>query len=158
MLEQLPLLLATPIAKAILDKFYEGLGTELAKKAGELPATLITKVQQLGQVVWEKCLRGKPDTDKLLQAAADNSQPESAAAQTKLTEYLYKVLESDTSLKQDVKKLADEIHQEINIGQQQARNVMNVAGGQGLQVNDPRSQVIQAGDNNRFYFGVKDAD
>ncbi|NJN59602.1 MAG: hypothetical protein HC879_20020 [Leptolyngbyaceae cyanobacterium SL_5_9] len=113
MLEPLPLLLATPIAKAILDKFYEGLGTELAKKAGELPATLIAKVQQLGQVVWEKCLRGKPDTDKLLQAAADNSQPESAAAQTKLTEYLYKVLESDTSLKQDVKKLADELHFEL---------------------------------------------
>jgi hypothetical protein len=36
MIEQLSLLLATPIAKAILDKFYEGVGTKLGERAVEL--------------------------------------------------------------------------------------------------------------------------
>ena len=36
MIEQIPLMLATPIAKAILDKFYEGVGSKLGEKAVEL--------------------------------------------------------------------------------------------------------------------------
>ena len=36
MLEQLTLLLATPIAKAILNKFYEDIGDKLAEKAVKL--------------------------------------------------------------------------------------------------------------------------
>jgi hypothetical protein len=51
MIEQLTLLLAAPIAKAILDKFYEGVGSKLGEKAVEL---LPEKVKQLGQLVWEK--------------------------------------------------------------------------------------------------------
>ena len=63
MIEQLTVWLAAPIVKAILDKFYEGVGSKLGEKAVEL---LPEKVQQLGQLVWNKCLRGKPDTDALM--------------------------------------------------------------------------------------------
>ncbi|BAY59935.1 hypothetical protein NIES2135_68120 (plasmid) [Leptolyngbya boryana NIES-2135] len=106
MIEQIPLMLATPIAKAILNKFYEGVGNKLGEKAIDL---LPEKVKQLGQLIWEKCLRGKPGADRLLQEAAKGS----AEDQQKLTEYLNEVLESNYVLKQAVQKLADEIHLEI---------------------------------------------
>ncbi|MDJ0650649.1 MAG: hypothetical protein QNJ60_18305 [Xenococcaceae cyanobacterium MO_188.B19] len=49
MIEPIGLLLATPIAKAILDNFYEGLGSKLGEKAVEL---MPEKVKELGQLVW----------------------------------------------------------------------------------------------------------
>jgi hypothetical protein len=146
MLEQLTLVLATPIAKAILDKFYEGLGSKLGEKAVEL---VPEKVKQLGQLIWERCLRGKPDTDKLLEGASKGS----ADDQKRLTEYLHKVLESDPVLKQDAQKIATEIYQ-IAQNNVNARNNQQISGGQGMQVNDPKSQVIQAGDNAKIYFGT----
>lgn len=107
MIKQITLLLATPIAKVILDKFYEGIGSKLGEKAVE---KLPEKVNQLGQVIWEKCLRGKLGTDELLRKAANGS----AEDQKKLTDYLYKVLESDSSLNQEVQKLAEEIYLQIH--------------------------------------------
>ncbi|MBW4468047.1 MAG: hypothetical protein KME07_21690 [Pegethrix bostrychoides GSE-TBD4-15B] len=107
MIEQITLLLATPIAKAVLDKFYEGIGSELSKKAVE---KLPEKVKQLGKLIWEKCLRGKPGTDQLLQSAAAGS----AADQQKLAEYLHTVLDKDASLKAEAQKLAEEIHVNIH--------------------------------------------
>ncbi len=148
MIEQLTLLLATPIAKAILDKFYEGVGSKLGEKAVEL---LPDKVKQLGQLVWEKCLRGKPGTDDLLQKAANGSAEE----QKKLTEYLHQALEKDLALKQQAQKIADEIHLEITNNDIQAKNVMYVTGqAQGLQVNDPNQPVIQVQGNPVFNFGA----
>ena len=150
MIEQLTVLLAAPIVKAILDKFYEGVGSKLGEKAVEL---LPEKVQQLGQLVWNKCLRGKPDTDALLQKAAHGS----AAEQKKLAEYLGKVLdsESDVAFRQAVQKLAEEIHLEVTENNIQAKNVMYVTGeAQGLQVNDPNQPVIQVQGNPIFNFGT----
>lgn len=151
MIEQLTLVLATPIAKAVLDKFYESLGSKLGEKAVEL---LPEKVKQLGQLVWEKCLRGKPGTEDVLQKAANGS----AADQEKLAAYLRQVLERDVTLRQEAQKIAEEIHQVVQIDDVNAKNVQQIFGGQGLQVNDPQSQVIQAGDNAKFYFGVKETD
>ncbi|WP_293330076.1 hypothetical protein [Microcoleus sp. CAWBG58] len=151
MLEQIPLVLAVPIAKVILDKFYEGVGSKLGEVAAEkLPA----KVKQLGQLVWEKCLRGKPGTDKLLEAAANGLEKEQAT----LKEYLCKVLESDSLFNREVGQLANEIHQAIQFDDINAQNVQQIFGGQGLQVNDPKSQVIQAGENAKFYFGTQPQD
>lgn len=59
MLETLPLLLATPIAKIILDKFYEGVGSKFGEK---VVAAATAPIQALGQLVWEKCFKGKPGT------------------------------------------------------------------------------------------------
>jgi len=123
MIEQITLLLATPIAKAVLDKFYEGIGSELSKKAVE---KLPEKVKQLGNLIWEKCLRGKPGTEQLLQGAAAGS----AADQQKLTEYLHRVLETDAGLKAEAQKLADEIHFEItNDSSSQTMNLYDQAKG-----------------------------
>ena len=110
-------------------------------------------MQQLGQLVWNKYLRGKPDTDVLLQKAAQGS----AAEQKTLTEYLGKVLdsESDVAFKQEVQNLAEEIHLEVTQNNIQAKNVMYVTGeAQGLQVNDPSQPVIQVQGNPVFNFGT----
>jgi hypothetical protein len=148
MIEQVTLLLATPIAKAILDKFYEGVGSELAKQAVE---KLPEKVKQLGKLVWEKCLRGKPGTDQLLQQAAEGS----ADAQKQLTDYLHKVLEADAALKQETQKLAAEIHLEVTNNDIRAKNVQYVTGqAQALQVNDPNQPVIQIQGNTTLHFGT----
>jgi hypothetical protein len=113
MLEPLPLLLATPIATAILNKFYEGVGSELAKKSvNDLPVAVKTKIQALGQFVWEKCLKRSKDpvqAEKLLQEAAKGSE----TAQTRLSNGLNQVFANDPALEQEVRVRADEIHLEI---------------------------------------------
>jgi len=151
MIEPLTLLLATPITKAVLDKFYEGVGSKLGEKAVEL---LPEKVKQLGELVWTKCLRGKPGTDETLQQAANGSIED----QRKLSAYLQQVLETDLTLRQEAQKLAEEIHQVVQFDDVNARNVLQIFGGQGLQVNDPKSPTIQAGENAKFYFGVQPND
>ncbi|MBW4468039.1 MAG: tetratricopeptide repeat protein [Pegethrix bostrychoides GSE-TBD4-15B] len=125
MIEQITLLLATPIAKAVLGKFYEGIGSELSKKAVE---TLPEKVQQLGKLIWEKCLRGKPGMDQLLQSAAAGS----AADQQRLAEYLHTVLDKDASLKAEAQKLAEEIH--VNIHNDFSSQIQHNYGGTHYQI------------------------
>jgi len=136
MIEQITLLLATPIVKAVLDKFYEGVGSKLGEKAVE---KLPEKVKQLGNLIWEKCLRGKPGTDQLLQSAADGS----AADQQKLTEYLHRVLETDAGLKAEAQKLADEIHVEVT--HDSSSMIQNNYGGTNYQT--------KTGANNKNFFG-----
>jgi hypothetical protein len=151
MLETIPLLLATPIAKIILDKLYEGIGSKLGEKAVEAAAT---PIQKLGQAVWNRCFKGKPGTDKLLEAAAKGSEPELKQVRA----YLMEEMENPEFVSM-VQPIAQEIHQVIvQMDDVNARNVQQIFGGQGLQVNDPKSPVIQAGDNNKFYFGVKPED
>jgi len=146
MLELIPLLLATPIAQIILNKLYEGAGSKLGEKA--ISAATVP-IQKLGQVVWDRCFKGKPGADKLLEQAAAGSQPE----MEKLKAYLLKALE-DQQLAQEVEPIAQEIHQVlVQFDDINARNVQPIYGGQGLQVNDPKSQVIQTGDHAKFYFG-----
>ena len=148
MIESIGLLLATPIAKAILDKFYEGVGSKLGEKAVEL---MPEKVEQLGKLIWNKCLRGNSGTDDLLQKAANGSAEE----QKKLTEYLHKALENDSELLLQAQKLADEIHLEITNNDIQAKNVMNVTDqGQGVQANAPNQTVIQVQGNPNINVGT----
>jgi hypothetical protein len=150
MIEQLPLLLATPIAKAILDKFYEGIGSKLGERAVEL---LPEKVKQLGQLVWERLLRGKPNVEVLLQNAANGI----ADDQKKLAEYVHERLDTDATLKQEAQTIAAEIHQEIHMGDVKAKNVLQVFGGQGLMVNEAQSQpIIQIQGNPTLHFGQSD--
>lgn len=137
MIETLTLILATPIAKAILDKFYEGAGSKLGEKAVEL---IPEKVKQLGQLVWDKCLKGKPEKEQLLEGAANGS----AEDQKKLAEFLHEQMEGDSTLKQDAQKLAEEIHLQINNDY-----------GQMTQINRDQSTGYQTktGANNTNYFG-----
>jgi hypothetical protein len=148
MIEKITLLFATPIVKAVLDKFYEGVGSKLGEKAVEL---LPENVKQLGQLLWDKCLRGKSGTENLLEKAAKGSVDD----QKRLADYLSKVLESDATLKQEVQKLVQKIHSEVTQNNIQSKNLMYVTEeAQGLQVNDPNQPVFQVqGDNTNIHFG-----
>jgi hypothetical protein len=90
----------------------------------------------------------------LLERAANGSQE----AQKKLLEFLREILVSDSLLKQEVGQLAEEIYQVVQFDDVNARNVQQVFGGQGLQVNDPKSPVIQAGENAKIYIGFPPQD
>lgn len=87
MLETLSLALATPIAKIILDKLYEGLGSKLGEKVVEAASA---PIQKLGQVVWNRCFKGKPGTDRMLAAAAQGAEPELQ----QIRDYLLKEMEN----------------------------------------------------------------
>lgn len=107
MITELTVLLATPIAKAILDKFYEGVGSKLGEKAVEL---LPEKVKQLGQLAWDKYVGKQPNAEAVLQKAAEGS----IADQEKVTQLLYQALERDPDFFQQAQAIAQEIHLEIN--------------------------------------------
>ncbi|WP_088892385.1 hypothetical protein [Leptolyngbya ohadii] len=145
MIEQISLLLATPIAKVVLDKFYEGIGSKLGEKAVEI---LPEKVKQLGSLVWTKYLRGKPGADELLLQAANGS----AKDQEKLQKYLNKVLDTDLPLREEVQKLAEEIHLEVhsNSGDMNQYN----SGGTNFQNRVDGGVVNQAGSITQNYYNT----
>ncbi|MEB3268802.1 MAG: hypothetical protein VKJ09_09700 [Leptolyngbya sp.] len=149
MLDAISLALATPIAKTVLDKFYEGLGSKLSEKTVALAEAPIKK---LGQKLWKRWFQGRPEaTDLETQAAQGALSP---AAQTWVQQQVEAAL-ADPAVAQEMEPIARELQQVlVQIEAGNARNVQQVSGGQGLQVNDPQSQVIQAGDNARFYFGM----
>jgi hypothetical protein len=105
MIEQIPLFLATPIAKIILDKLYEGVGNKLGEKAIEAVAA---PLQKLGQVVWNRCFKEKIGADKVLESAAKGSEPELK----QLRDYLSKEMENP-EFRDMVQPIAQEIHQLI---------------------------------------------
>ncbi|HAG81358.1 MAG TPA: hypothetical protein DCL61_09335 [Cyanobacteria bacterium UBA12227] len=143
--------LAAPIAKIILDKLYEGAGSKLGEKLVEAASA---QIQKLGQVVWNWCFKGKPRADKVLEAAAKGSEPELKQIQ----DYLLKEMENPEFVSM-VQPIAQEIYQVlVRFDEVNARNVQQIFTGQGLQVNDPKSQVIQTGSNAKFYFGAQPED
>jgi hypothetical protein len=147
MIETITLALATPIAKIILDKLYEGVGSKLGEKVVEAATT---PIQKLGQVVWERCFKGKPGTDQLLQAAAKGSEPELK----QIRDYLLKEMENPAFV-DVVQPIAQEIHQVfVQFDDVNAKNVQQVFGGQGLQVNEKQDQpIIQIQGNPTLNFG-----
>jgi hypothetical protein len=147
-LETIFLALATPIAKIILDKLYEGVGSKL----GEKVAAATAPIQKLGQVVWERCFKGKPGTDKLLEAAAKGAEPELKQVQ----DYVLKAMESPAFVA-TVQPIAQEIHQVmVQFDDVNAKNVQQIFGGQGLQVNEKQDQpIIQIQGNPTLHFGTK---
>lgn len=149
MLEPITLALATPIAKVVLDKLYEGMGSKLGEKVVEAAAM---PIQKLGQLVWDRCFKGKSGADKLLEAAAKGSEPELKQVQ----EYLSKEMEKP-EFREMVKPIAQEIHQVIVwFDDVNAKNVQQIFGGQGLQVNEKQDQpIIQVQGNPTFHFGAR---
>ncbi|MEM9007322.1 MAG: hypothetical protein AAGE59_27830 [Cyanobacteria bacterium P01_F01_bin.86] len=144
MLEALSLAAATALAKIVLDKFFEGAGQKLEATATELGETVVAKanakIMQLGELIWQRCFKGK-DVDKRLEAAAQGSEPDTQVLQ----EYVHNALEADSSFAEQAKQIAGEIHQVImNIDEVKAKNMQQNLGGQNLQVNDPQAPVIQA--------------
>jgi hypothetical protein len=105
------------IAKIILDKFYEGLGTKLGEKAIEAVPAAAKSVAALGKLVWEHCFKGKPaDVAELPERAGQNEDD-----LLKLKNYLLYRLD-DAALVELVKPLADDLNKifiENNIGTSQ---------------------------------------
>ena len=149
MLEPITLALATPIAKVVLDKLYEGVGSKLGEKVVEAAAM---PIQKLGQLVWDRCFKGKQGADKLLEDAAKGSEPELKQVQ----KYLSKEMEKP-EFREMVKPIAQEIHQVIvRFDDVNAKNVQQIFGGQGLQVNEKQDQpIIQVQGNPTFHFGAR---
>jgi hypothetical protein len=145
MLGSITLALATPIAKIILDKFYEGVGTKLGKAAVEkLPGSVKEKIQQLGQLVWGRCLAKTKDADKaerLLNAAAAGSE----AARANLATGVNQVLEVEPALKSQVEAIATEILQTIVQIDDDSTMTQNNHGGTNYQT--------KTGPNNTNFFG-----
>lgn len=122
MVDSLTLVAAQAIAKIALDKFVEGGAGELGKKLTEKITAL---VQKLGQLVWHRAIKGKPEAEKVLAGAEQQVSDEVQ----KLTNYLNGVWQRDPDLAKEVQQLVQEIHQEITICQEQGGEVWNVYGG-----------------------------
>ena len=146
---ELTLLLATPIAKIILNKFYEGIGDKLTEKAVNLlPEKVKQLIQQLGKLIWENCLKQEPKKDELLKNASDGSKK----AQQELTKYLNEILENNPDLKQEAKKLADKINQNIEIDNTNTKNVQNISNGKGtMNISEDESQLINIGEGSTVH-------
>lgn len=152
MMELITLAAAQAIAKVAFDKFVEGGASELGKKTTEGVTKLI---QKLGETVWQKAIKGKPQAEKVLAGAAQDS-PEDVQ---KLKNYLNGLWKADETFEKEVQTLANEIYQVIQFENCDAENVLNVFGGTGQQFNNreiqPNASVQQGSITNNNYYGAK---
>lgn len=146
----LTLVQAFRVAMVLLEKFVEGAGTKLGELAIEqLPNQAQALIQKLGQLLWDRGLKDHPQGRAVLEAAAQGQEAE-------LREVVKQVLEGDGALREEVQQLAQAVYQDLSI-EQTGQNVMNVLGGQGLQVNANQEQpIIQIQGNPTLNFGVKE--
>ena len=70
MMDEITFAAAHAIAKVAFDKFVEGGAGELGKKTTESITKLI---QKLGETVWPKAIKGKPQAEQVLIGAAQDS-------------------------------------------------------------------------------------
>lgn len=151
MMELITFAAAQMIAKLAFDKFVEGGAGELGKKTTEGITKLI---QKLGETVWHKAIKGKPQAEKALAGAAQDS-PEDVQ---RLKSYLNGLWKSDQAFEREVQTLVQEIHQVIQFEDCDAENVLNVFGGTGQQFNNkeiqPNASVQQGNITNNNYHGT----
>jgi hypothetical protein len=126
------------IAALAFTKFLESSAGEAAK---QLTPAVINKIDTLRQKIWHK-LRGIPEVDELNATVEGGGQVTEQQIKL-LTPHLEAVMKADTSFAEEVRQLASEINQEINIGEILGENVMNVYGGSAVQINNPNAPVIQ---------------
>jgi hypothetical protein len=150
MMELITLAAANAIAKVAFDKFVEGGAGELGKKTTESITRLI---QKLGETVWQKAIKGKPQAEQVLIGAAQDL-PEDVQ---KLKNYLNRWWKSDEAFEREVQTLVQEIHQVIQFEDCDAENVLNVFNGTGQQFNNkeiqPNASVQQGTITNNHYHG-----
>lgn len=133
-MELITLAAAQAIAKVAFDKFVEGGAGELGKKTTEGITKLI---QKLGEAVWQKAIKDKPQVEKVLAGAAQDSLEDAQ----KLKNYLNGLWKADEAFEKEVKTLVNEIYQVIQFENCDAENVLNVFGsGTGQQFNNRKIQ------------------
>lgn len=125
-MELITLAAAQVIAKIALDKFVEGTVGELGKKLTE---PIAKKIQQLGQVVWQR-IKGNVMAVAVLEGATQE-KPEDVQ---KLKNYLHSLWKDEQSeFTTEVKKLADEIYLEVTQIEDNSTQIQNNYGGKNFQ-------------------------
>ncbi|HIK39292.1 hypothetical protein [Thermoleptolyngbya sp. M55_K2018_002] len=149
MIDPLSITAGTILAYALpklLDASMEKVGELLTEEA-------MNQARQKGQALRQAILRRlNPEKQRQLEqamAAAETSLDE----RQKLEAWLERMMQQHPDFAEELRKLAQEIHQIINIDKVQGRNVQQVFGGQGLQVNDPNQPVFQIQGNPIFNLG-----
>jgi len=136
MMEGLSLLLATPIAKIILDEFYKGLGSKLGEQVIQQAKV---PIQKIGELAWNRCFKARPqESEKLLQAGAAG---EKSALQQIRNSLLKEMKNPDFA--SEVRLYVEQIRECVSINEIDAKKTMQVFGGQGFQNNDAQAPVIQ---------------
>ena len=127
------------------------LDASIAKIGESLTEGSLNRIKQLGEQLLQKIrmrFQKHSEANKVLVAAEQGSKDDIQ----KLENYLQRILEREPAFVEELQPIVQEIEQTIKIEAPNARNIQQVSGGQGLQVNDPQAPVIQAGDNNTFNF------
>ncbi|MBW4528504.1 MAG: hypothetical protein KME18_25610 [Phormidium tanganyikae FI6-MK23] len=132
----------TQLAQTELGKkFIESAVGKLGEKTLEGGLGLIHKLK--GLIIGK--MSGNAEAEDAI-VVANAGEPEGI---DDLAYYLKRVMKQDPAFANELQQIAQQI---INIEKVEGRNVMNVFGGQGLQVNDPQAPTIQAGENANFTF------
>lgn len=119
--------------ESIVGKLGEKMLEAGLKKAGELKSIVVKKLQ--GNATAEQAIA--------LAESGDEQALKTVGA------YLNVAMVEDQEFAAQVRQMAEQI---INIGRIEGKNIQNIYGGQGLQVNDATAPVIQAGENASFNF------
>jgi hypothetical protein len=125
------------IAALAFTKFLESSAGEAAKK---LTPAVLDKIEALRTRIWNR-LRGIPEIDEL-NATVEKGEFVTDQQIKLLTPHLEAAMKEDNAFAQEVRQLANEINQEINIGEILGENVQNVYGGSAVQINDPRAPIF----------------
>jgi uncharacterized protein YoxC len=128
-------LTAAAIATLVITKAIE-------KTVEKITESTLDKLKLLRQKIWDK-FKGRPKVQEALTKAEQGSKEDLNF----VTAYLQVEMDTDTQFGEEVQSLAQEIHQEINIGKVQGKNVQNVYSGQGFQSNDSKAPTFQGVDN-----------
>ncbi|BAY89455.1 MULTISPECIES: hypothetical protein [unclassified Tolypothrix] len=126
-------LTAAGIATLVFTKAFE----TTIEKATE---SVLKKLEQLRQKILQK-FKGTPRVEAALVKVQQGSQEDLNV----VAAYLQEAMNNDPQFAEEVKTLATEIHQEINIGKVEGKNVQNVYGGEAFQSNDAKAPTIQGG-------------
>jgi hypothetical protein len=124
------------IAALAFTKFLESSAGEAAKK---LTPLILEKIDTLRRKIWTR-LRGIPEIDAL-QGTVEDSGKVTDPQINLLTPHLEAAMREDSTFAQEVRQLANEINQEINIGEILGNN-QTVYGGSAVQINDPNAPVF----------------
>ncbi|MFK0730017.1 MAG: hypothetical protein ACIWVG_02315 [Gloeotrichia echinulata HAB0833] len=124
-------LTAASIATLVFTKAFE----TTIEKATE---SVLQKLARLREKIIQK-FQGTPNAE----AAITKAESGSKADVNLVAAYLQVAMDSDAKFAEEVQTLAKEIHQEINIGKVEGKNVQNVYGGKASQINDSKAPIIQ---------------
>jgi hypothetical protein len=125
------------LGKIVLEKFYEGVSSKLGEKVVE---KALAPIEALGKLLWDRCVLGKPKVEALVAQA----QKQDDVAIEKLKEHLAIALE-DQKLKTEVETIVQQIDTIVSVQMDDvnARNAMQVNGGEAFQNNDSQAPIIQ---------------